>query len=503
MPTERNEELERDEEEEEEEEDAAEPDDDVGLGASPEPDPSPPPVKPANSAAAKGKRKKHASTPQAPRGDPWTHREVELMWGEMLGGQHSRSLGKTGLGPFDVSIQIFKLDAGREAVYGGSFSGSAVAGTTQTGLGAPPGDMLLNHIIDKFHGAMSHGGPGFYEVRVVRNVDNRILGRGRLQLPAMAELIAIRSAHQPTGVGATPQQQPWNPQAQGYGYGQAPALGYPPPPYGYGGPPPQPPQNSGNDAVAAELAALRQERKMLLDEVMRSAREGRPAMPPQGLGAPPAPAAAPPQQQQGDLADIVAMKVLRVLGYKGGGVAGMPGLGATPAPTPANVASSATQAVSAFKEVVEQVKQFKGLGRELGRIFDDAEVVEAAAEVPVATPVKEPGEDLPFNVIDIPETNLGGQTVKYARDKETGETSWEGILMSNPHVAEKAFEIVGGLVKTIGRAISEKANPASAGATEVVDRTPAGAFDAGSGMPSGVAGTPNGTAHGTPGEGKW
>jgi hypothetical protein len=102
--------------------------------------------------------------------------------------------------------------------------------------------------------------------------------------------------------------------------------------------------------------------------------------------------------------------------------------------------------------MVQAVRELKALSREVDDIFagDGDETLGA----PTVDP--NPQDGLPFEAIEIPGATLGGKPVHYARNKETGDIDWTGIAMSNPQLAEKAFEVLGKVMTTVAKAAGVK-----------------------------------------------
>jgi hypothetical protein len=86
---------------------------------------------------------------------------------------------------------------------------------------------------------------------------------------------------------------------------------------------------------------------------------------------------------------------------------------------------------------------------------DEPDATGLGAPAAAVEPPK-PEDALPFNVVDIPGTGVGGKPgYKYAVDKETGDIHWKGAVFSNMEhlqpLAEKALNAFGDLVKHIAQ----------------------------------------------------
>jgi hypothetical protein len=464
---------------EEEREDDLGPDDLTPTEGRQEAIEHPIPVRPkAPPAPPRGPRRKPRRDIGQPHQKPalaWSHREAPLMWGEMLGDEHPMALSRRepALSAFDVACEVLQLDSGRNAVWLGSFDGAAVMGS-QT---ATPGEQLVNYLIDKFHSQLSpNQGPAEYEIRFVRKIDNRILGRGKLPLPSMLQINNMRRARmtdtsQPSYAPSAYAQMP---------QGIQPGAGYSPPSgpvytsTGYA--PPAPAQGFGAGAsprameLEVELQRLREREAMLRGqlEAERGARTRAEAREPVRH-----------EESEEDREVRIAAKVVRMLGIRpaGGAPAGQTagaqpvGTGAAPGGrgfggTVRSLIDQSAETLDAFEQMLAQQDKLEHFVKKAGRRYglEPTAHEEARAEVidEEAERAAKEAEDLPFAVMEIPETSWrGNPNVKYAKDKETGDISLVGLAAANPQyvvpLVEKLLTGVGDLAKIIGQIIVPKA----------------------------------------------
>jgi hypothetical protein len=486
-------------EEEEEEEEGVE------VDTSPAPQEAPAPPAPKPPPPRKRATRKDLGQPHAKPGDRWSSvpPEGDQRWAVLI-----TDLKRVGKSPYDVVIRVLRAD-GKLVQLPGLIDGSAVMG----GGNMSPGDALREAVATQYHEPVARG-PMTYNVHFCWKSTGQFITRGVFNFPSPDEMWAFRQAavtaerqrggpvQRPTQLGAPPFD------GGGYAGGHFPSQPQQPPPF-YGAPPSQ--NGGGGDEMAqmrAEMSRMREREQYqagVIAELLRAQKEGR-APNFQGVAAPP-PAAPPVQPQgfpsEGDLVERVANRLVEKLGLR----PGQPGIGVG-APPPAvaqrNVVEQGKEGISALATMVGQLKELKGLGAQISSIFgedDGGDEPLPPAAAPVVEPLK-PEDDLPFQTIPIPESpTLLGQPYRYAVDKKTGGTSWEGILHSNPQIAEKAFEVGGKFLQGLSRfaksidvQAAERGMRAGTGQVQaqVVNEIPHDAADAG------VAGT-----NGAPVGGGW
>jgi hypothetical protein len=454
----------------------------------------------------KRKPRRDIGQPHAKPGDQWKDvpPEGDQRWAVLIA-----YLKRQGKSPYDVVVRVLRAD-GKLVQLPGLIDGSAIMG----GGNMSPGDALREAVATQYHEPVARG-PMTYNVHFCWKATGQFITRGVFNFPSPEEMWAFRQAAVTAErqKSSMPRRELGAPPFDGGGYagGRFPQEygGAPPPPF-YGSPP-QAPQNGGGDEMAqmrAEMSRMREREQYqagVIAELLRAQKEGR-APNFQGVAAPP-PAAPPVQPQgfpsEGDLVERVANRLVEKLGLR----PGMPGIDVG-APPPAvaqrNVVEQGKEGISALATMVGQLKELKGLGAQISSIFGEDDIGDEPsppAAAPVVEPLK-PEDDLPFQTIPIPESpTLLGQPYRYAVDKKTGGTSWEGILHSNPQIAEKAFEVGGKFLQGLSRfaksidvQAAERGMRAGTGQVQaqVVNEIPHDAADAG------VAGT-----NGAPVGGGW
>jgi hypothetical protein len=138
------------------------------------------------------------------------------------------------------------------------------------------------------------------------------------------------------------------------------------------------------------------------------------------------------------------------------------------------------------------VKALKTMVRELDDTFAPAIVEDGADEPEPMLEIPKEEESLPFGVAPIPDVSFLGHPAKYSRDKETGKLSIEGMLLSNPGLAERVVNIVEKLAdaaqsfsKKGSSGGAEAAAPATLGAAPAPNPAPSPpSSDPGDGWPS-------------------
>jgi hypothetical protein len=430
------------EEEEEDEEDLDEPEE---TGA-PEP---PEPPEPILRTAPKPKPKRHPSglgnVGVIEGTKRWVNKDADALWPEILNyiKKHHRS-------PYEIAIGVTRF--GTEATKLGTIEGASVLGDQKIG----PGEALFNRVRDHIHMTTADR-PMLYDLRFYWKQNGYPITTGRLQLPAPAEITAMRRAADAAGPESYGQYQPppqhppqYPPQHQPPPYG--PPYGYPPPYY-----PPQAQPQHPDPTVLQELASLRAESAYFrgqLDEMLRAKAEGRePVISP--LPPPPPPPAPPPVAPGvGALGDAeltnIAVKIAGMLGIK-------PGQSSQPAPPPPPppppppgsglggiedvlrraVTESMNRIVQTTmsqveKSVVSGITGAAGLG---ARPEDDDD--EELPEVTIAP--ADPKDSLPFRSIKLDATWPDGRPVIYAQ-KPDGSIDYLGAAFNNPFILEKVAE---------------------------------------------------------------
>ena len=249
--------------------------------AAPPPPPADPPAPPTSKEA------------------PWSSNQADLVWDEMNGGEHPRSLAKLGKSAFDVKIVVTRTVAGARYPVD-TMQGNEVLG----GDNVSPGEALRQRVENQ-HMAITDA-PCSYDVGVNWKPGGTFYGRGLiLSFPSRGEIVAMRgvtrSVQGGAGYGQIPQQQPYPPQAPPYA--QQPPQQPQQPPVGYGAAPAQPqyipnpayPQPPAHDPEVSHLRAQVAELSGGLRELMEFVRGDRQRPP----TPPPAPQTPPAQPQQG------------------------------------------------------------------------------------------------------------------------------------------------------------------------------------------------------------
>jgi hypothetical protein len=441
----------------------------------------------------------------APEDSP---REAELLWLWILA-----RLPSEGRSAYDVTIQVLQLDppaSNGRAFMVGSFGGGAIRGSETV----DPSQALISYVTDNFHMPRSQSRQSVtYQIRFIWASNSQQMKRGELTLPPRDEIIAVRQEEarqrQANGEPVTPYNPPPMHQ-QGVGVPQ-------PWPQPFGFPPSYYPPPAGGDAqMMPQLLTMMQ-------EMWRAQLEGRPPNPAAaGVAAPP-----PAPLNEDSIVQKTTASVLMALQQAGiltKPTAGVAAATPTPAVSPASPAASnpfagmMEKAVgrmfeAAVGEVEKSVKKtIAGVGKpqDDDYYFDDDDDGKkggssspASAAVGVGappTPPKEDAFDLPWATKPVADAKWGdGRPVVYAEDKETGNFSWQGALMSNPTVLEKGMEAAQGLAGALTNIVKQVGAKASAGfaqapqnpppqmtpktvsippAATVVAETPAGAVDA-------------------------
>jgi hypothetical protein len=211
-----------------------------------------------------------------------------------------------------------------------------------------------------------------------------------------------------------------------------------------GAPPPQ--QGAGEvGELRAQVGYLSGQLGALVDFI-RNGGTGQmptPVQAPPVMNHPPPMAAQPAPYGVDAVADAVITKLiaLGLLGRPGAGVAAPappPPVYAPPPTAPPTMAQQVRQGMGEIRQLATFLQEARTAHSVLGEALGIAGVPEGAEETPAAPlPAQDNTDMLPFQPVKIP----GVDTV-WAVDKETGGVSWQGILASNPKIAEKALEAV-------------------------------------------------------------
>jgi hypothetical protein len=426
-----------------------------------------------------------------PAGTPNTRfqfKEAELLWGEVLA--FLRLNHKT---PHDVTVQVFRVDPPPSMTLMPNFDGSIVAGSANES----PDDQLVRRVADYYHLPTARQA-ATYSIRFLWKANGMRIAQGNLTLPPPAEIIAGRNAAMrmqhdggEQGVGSGRQFTPGN-QGGGGGYGGG----------GYGGvyqpPPPQQPwqqtppyQPQGVGGVDPNIQAMMGELSYLrgaFSEALSAAREGRQP----NIQPPPPGVAAPPISE-----DAIVDKVVAKLGILLGHVGAAAPPAAAPAPQPA---AQVTHSLTGMVEKMVTGVLETSIKAVMGGVERQVKVATGMGGVPAEEPEADepppPEDPVPWNVAPVSDVKWpDGSPVRYASDKESKDISPMGLAFSNPYVAEKAMDMLGGLAEAVKKVVSEAAANAGAGMVprvgagstpaQVVDRIPPGAQN---GTPPGESG---------------
>ena len=409
--------------------------------------PKPKKPKARRGAAPSGLGNPRAAGPgRLPNPAGWPNKEADFMWTDMC--RELKALGKT---PWDITMLCVRMDPPPVQTLNGQINGGACSGSESE----TPGQMLVRMVDDNFHMPISRT-PATYDIVFMWKQDGTIWGRGRLARPGPQDIQAMRQAqyqHQqipPPAPGyGGPQQQPSHgggPQQHPYGGGG----GYPqqhPAPYGY-------PQQHGAQHMGPGYV---------------------------GMGYP------QQQQQQGSYdPEVVNLRMqvgqltgqlTQVLAYiERQGVAVPAGLAAPPPPAPPQIVyQQAPQQqqttglgaeLSSLDAALSGLERLRGLSDRLNSTFGRTVVTGVGSPDdgdadPDDSPSAAPKDDgLPFAVIPIPETSL-----KYAKNKETGNIDWMGIGIANAdsEVVKKVVGLAGDFIQGIVKAAGVKGGDAIPG----------------------------------------
>jgi hypothetical protein len=409
-------------------------------------------------------------------------KDAHFVWGEVLA-----ELEAKGRHPSEVTIYITRLEP-PEPMTLGSFPGNAVSGGP---------DVFYNYVVDYYHARRNSA--ALYECRFHWRGNSQLIRIGTLRLPSPEEIARMGQPreHGLAGTMNAPAYQapPQQPHYAGYGTQSSPPA--PPPPMAP--PPASVPQGSDphlfNQIANLRAEVLRDVPTMVAHAVAQTLQAmglGQLAQPAPVAAAPPPPPPTPPSQDQAlDSAIELALRRAGIPVHRVG--FGAQSIGAAPlpygAPPPAPVSPPpptsivAGSALAELRALVQSISGLRGVARDIEAAFS-AEPPEVDA-IPIEP--SKPADSLPFDVIPIPGgTFSDGQIAHYARSKETGRLDFEGIIASNPIIAERFAEVLGRVVEQAASAIPGAASmfggappPAAAEQkTQVVNETPAGARDA-------------------------
>jgi hypothetical protein len=414
--------------------------------------------------------------------------QAHLIWDEML-----VKLTADGIHPSAVTVYVERSDPPPSMPLG-SFGGESVPGGAQD---------FFAFLVNNFHARSQLKGPALYTCRFKWRGQNQHTRTGTLRLPPMEELSGMgppRAYGAQAALGGAPYgaapypaayappvpQLGWNAQAQAW---QAPPSapspaaerGHAPATTGFGAPPSQDPQVADLRAQVGYLSGQ-------LTAVLDALAKGRD---PAHAAAQVAPATPPPSPVgvAGFTADDVARSMLRMAGVTPAASAPAQSVALAAVPKPSDAASAA---FGELRSLLGTVKALKTMVRELDDTFAPAIAEDGPDEPEPMLEIPKEEESLPFGVAPIPDVSFLGHPAKYSRDKETGKLSLEGMLLSNPGLAERVVNIVEKLAdaaqsfskKGSGGAVAATDAPATLGAAPApVAATPAAAVP-GDGWPS-------------------
>jgi hypothetical protein len=404
--------------------------------------------------------------------------EAEQVWNEI-----TTWMAGVGMTAHDVSISIKRVSPpgphGPIAV--GRIGGESVAG----GAGITPGQALTDHVMRWCHIGTGAVGQASYDIYFGRKADGQAITTSSIAMPDAVTCTNILNAQERADAGAVGAARPPMPQPQ-----QAPPWQPPPPPQwgpGYGYQPPVAPAPQGMDQDGMrELAFLRG----AYQEALTAAREGR-----QPNIAPP-PGAAGPVINEEAIAQRVTASVLMALQNSGAlskpdAVAAPPPpvqAAPIPAPTPAGLSGMVEKMLggileNAFKAAGAQVDRSIKQSMGMGAPPQQSAAEEPEEEAPEVVPPKDPADDLPWTVAEVPGAKWSdGRPMIFAKNKETEDFDPMGVLMSNPVIAERAMGIAEGLGNAIKDAVTKfTQGPPAPGVAQVVREIPRTAVNAGVG----------------------
>lgn len=382
--------------------------------------------------------KRHRKKPNgvgvaAPPAPAWHYQEAELLWPEVL-----EDIKRRGMSAYDFCCRVSRLQPELMQM-GSAFECSAIMGSETV----TPGDALIEYVTEHYHLPLSQG-PQRYDIAFVQKVGAKIYARGRLSLLSAAEIMAMRSANLRLQQQKLPQNQ--------VGVGAPPpAPVYQPPPTYPAYAQPAAPQSTSDEVafLRQQLQRLESNNEAMRQEVLAAAREGRqPNIQP-----------AQPEDRISRLEKLVE----KLIESKAAPV----GVGAPP--TTQVAAAETASGVSSLKTMFDNFREVKGMFKQAREIFaeeedDDGDEDPADTKQPVVATPEKKEDPIPFEVAELPTSPKwsNGDPVRYARNKETGDIDWFGAAMANPHVAEKAVDIVNRVGEAIVGAAKRYAGQAEA-----------------------------------------
>jgi hypothetical protein len=448
-------------------------------------------------------------------------KEIDVAWPAIIEWVSRGCPGQEG-GPYsmsEVEIRVYRVSSASGMATGAVdpvVKGIEVLGNAPGGnpYASPPGEVLKDTIIDKFHRFVR--GPASYRAQFRFNRGERrwIFDSDTFPLDSIEVIDMRRQAIEqdrqraggggfqqgmPQGYGRPPQHQPPWMQQQPYGYP------YPPPPWAQMQPPPwaqqygygAPQQGASEaDALRTELERSREREAFMRGEISAAAREGRqvriddlpppPPMPsteeiaqrvasilqpqqaqaPAGLGAPP-PSGMDPQME------MLAQRVAQIL---------RPGLGAPIAP--AQPAGFERQLNGMVQTLMQQVVQstFKQVQDRMTTVVTGEDIAPESIEVPapIEQAAAESPEDLmPFKAVKINDEIKwpdGSPVMNAVKTDGSGKIDPLGFAMSNPFVGGKLMDIAqgfGNAAQDVMRRMSAQGQP------HVVNNIPRAAIESG------------------------
>jgi hypothetical protein len=471
-PEEEEEEEGQEEEEEEEEEEETDPPSEVFAGKSR-----------TISKARPARKKKHAPRPPEFNSKRDWPREPDLLWAHILSWLLTLTPPRH---PSEVSIQVIAMGGNsygmtvtplEPKIRGDQVLGDAIS---------PPGDALMNMIIDVYHARQQARS---YKLKFYFPVSSKGSGWESIKESESFSLEDINTINQRRQMAANYRPA----QTQGFGaapgpqYGAPPPANYPPPMYPppaypqapyYPPPPPQAytrPYQEALEMMTGIVNELRTENAKM---------RGQPAPPPVQVPVPPQQPPPPSPLEQRIDALIGAIGGLVTRPVAAGVTAGLGAVGvqqpqAAVDPIEAEMRSMTTGLMRGLVKKVAGAMQGALLGEE-GPVATGTET-----EVPAAplTELVDPKEALPFQEVKLEGKWGNGSQVIYTPSKDGtgfGGIHVGGFLTENPFVLEKAAEIAGNGINKLGEALSDAVSRMVAGgAAHVVHRVPAGATQAG------------------------
>lgn len=372
-----------------------------------------------------------AAATGAPR---WSSHDADILWPEMI-----EWLQRKGRSPYDVTVNVIRVEPPPRASVGEGFEANAAVGD---GTSLTPGDAIKRIVEDYYHLPVCRT-PAKYELQFVWRADSRYIANGYLSCQSPAEIIALRNAqharrmHQPQqampGLGgySPPQQQSVPPYVPQFGF--PPSQQYHPQ---YASPPPQPQRDP-------EL----ERRLSMLEEENRRLRSERDRMPPRpGMGAPVYHAPTAPQQQhpQENMEDRIVQRVVREL--RGAGLG---------APAPAQVpAAASNDMITTMRQGLAVMREFRRFSEEAGGMFEPDDppprglLPQGTGELPPS-----PDDDMPYQITDLPSQWGDGSHAKLVRDKETGRVDLLGMALMNPYPSQKFMDAGAAFMQRFGRGL--------------------------------------------------